>query len=157
VTGRCIQRQNVDAIQSQGLELEAGARVGDFDLDLSYDLIDAHVQSHGSQAALDGLRPAQTPHDQVNGTIAWRPSHGPSAAMTLHYVSRQFDDDQNQVRLRSAVTLDAYASMPVWNRLRAEVRIENLTNKLVDVGYSNTTVLERATPRTIWVGLRWGG
>ena len=28
VTGRCIQRQNVDAITSQGLELEAGARLG---------------------------------------------------------------------------------------------------------------------------------
>ena len=157
VSGRCIQRQNVDAIQSQGLELEAGARVGDVDLDLSYDLIDAHVRAHGSQAALDGLRPAQTPHDQLNGTIAWRPAHGPSASMTLHYVSRQFDDDQNQVKLRSAVTLDADVSVPVWNRLRAELRVENLTNKLVDVGYSNGTVLERATPRTVWLGLRWGG
>jgi outer membrane receptor protein involved in Fe transport len=157
-SGACRQRQNIDAIRSRGVEIEADARLGDFDLNLSYALTDAKVHASGVITPLDGLRPAQTPRHQLNGTIAWRPAKGPSAFVALHYVSSQYDDDQNtpSTRLRGAVTLDAGASVPIWDRFSVVARVENLTNKLVDVGYSNGTVLERAAPRTFWVGLRWG-
>jgi len=157
--GACRQRQNIDAIRSRGVELEANARAGDFDLDLSYAFTDARVHASGLSAPLDGLRPAQTPRHQLNGAIAWRPAKGPSAFVVLRYVSNQYDDDQNSIstRLRGAVTLDAGASVPVWDRFRVVARVENLANKLVDVGYSNGTVLERGTPRTLWIGLHWGG
>jgi vitamin B12 transporter len=141
------------------VEFEAETKLGDFNLDLAYALTDAKVRSSGLSAPLDGLRPAQTPRHQLNATLAWRPAKGPSAFVAVHYVSNQFDDDQNSIttRLRSAVTLDAGASVPIFGRFRAVARVENLTNKLVDVGYSNGTVLERATPRTFWIGLHWGG
>ena len=47
---------------------------------------------HGTAAALDGLRPAQTPRDLVSATIGWR-RQGAVLSGTLRHAARQFEDD----------------------------------------------------------------
>ena len=37
------------------------------------------------------------------------------------------------------------------------VRGENLTDEEVVAGISGAGIIERATPRTLWLGLRWQG
>ncbi|WP_380873153.1 TonB-dependent receptor [Sphingomonas sp. DBB INV C78] len=157
VAGAYRQRQNLDAIRSQGFELEGSARYRDWQFIASYTLVDAKVRANGTAAALDGLRPAQTPRHQASGTIAWEQPSGTAASLTLRYVSSQFEDDQNLRRLDDAVTLDAAVRLPVARNLSIEARAENLTDTLVEAGISGADVLERATPRTLWIGLRYGG
>ena len=153
-------RQNLDAIRAHGFELDASYRPNagnsPFGVQASWSHTNSKVESSGITAALDGLRPAQTPRDQVSGTVDWR--HDAAAlSLTVRHIGRQFDDDQNTRVLEPATTLDAYAALPILRSLVAEVRGENLFNERVEAGISGANIVERATPRTIWVGLRYGG
>jgi outer membrane receptor protein involved in Fe transport len=56
--------------------------------------------------------------------------------------------------LNGATTLDAFASWPLKGRLQLVARAENVTNALVMAGIGGDGSVERATPRTLWIGLR---
>ena len=147
-------RRNLDAIVADGIEVDARYDAGPFAALISYSHVDSTLNATGAAAALDGLRPAQTPRDQASATLAWR-RRGAALSMTGRYVARQFDDDQNSRSLAPATTLDAYAALPVARGLVAELRGENLTDARVEAGISGPGIVERATPRTLWAGLRY--
>jgi iron complex outermembrane receptor protein len=91
----------------------------------------------------------------VAATFAWRGGTGAQGSLTARYVSRQFEDDLNTLALRGAFTLDAAALLPLGRKVAIEARIENLTGALVEATNSDG-IIERATPRTFWIGLRFG-
>jgi hypothetical protein len=69
-------------------------------------------------------------------------------------VGAQFEDDLNTRLLNGATTLDAFASWPLSRRWQLIAREENVTNALVMAGIGGDGTVERATPRTLWIGLR---
>jgi outer membrane receptor protein involved in Fe transport len=151
--GAFSQRQNLDAIVARGIELDGSFAAGPWSLTAGYAHVDAEVRATGAAQPLDGRRPAQTPRDMASLTLAWRDPGGIAASVTGRYVGDQFEDDLETQRLPDALTLDAVASVPVGRRLRIEARGENLTNERVVAGISGTGIVERATPRTLWIGL----
>ena len=155
--GTYRQRQNLDAIVARGIEAEAHATQGPFRLDASYAYTHARVRSSGLAAALDGLRPAQTPTHQASATLGWTPFAGALAAVTGRYVSGQAEDDLGQRLLGDAATLDAVIDVPVAHGVTLTLRGENLTNTLIQSGISTTGVIDRGTPRTMTIGVRITG
>lgn len=153
--GATRQRRNLDAIRSQGVELDAAIGLAPWSLSASWSYVDARVRASGVALPLDGLRPAQTPRHQGSATLGWRNAAGLGAALTLRYAGRQFEDDQNLRVLDDAFTMDAVARVAVAGRFEIELRGENLANARVDAGISGANVVERATPRTLWIGLRY--
>jgi outer membrane receptor protein involved in Fe transport len=148
------QRQNLDAVEARGVELDGRFEAGPVSLSASYAFADSRVHASGVAAALDGLRPAQTAQHQASATLAWhRGDRG--ASLTARYASPQFEDDQNSRELADALTFDAVAALPLARSLVAEARAENLTDARVEAGISGPGVVERATPRTLWLGLRY--
>ena len=148
-------RQNLDSIRVQGVELDGSATFGEWRLGASYAFTDAKVDASGTAAPLDGLRPAQTPKHSAAGTVGW--ARGSlRASATLRYVAAQFEDDQNSRSLADALTLDAFLQLPLLDRVALEARAENLTDARVEAAISGNDVTERATPRTLWLGLRFG-
>ena len=75
-------------------------------------------------------------------------------ALQVRHVGAQFEDDLNTDRLPSATTLDAFAAWPLGRNQQIFVRGENLTNELVVAGIGTDRSVERATPRTLWIGIR---
>lgn len=143
------QRQNLDAIDSKGIELDGHLTLGDWHLSASYAYTDARVISNGIAIALNALRPAQVARHSASATLDFK-----WLSATLRTISSQFEDDQNKRQLRGAVTLDAVANIPLTNGLTLTLRGENLTDTQIDTAISATSVIERASPRTIWMGLR---
>ncbi|MFW2831344.1 TonB-dependent receptor [Sphingomonas sp. ID0503] len=156
-TGACRIRRNLDAVRSRGVELDGQWTYARWDLSASYAYADARVSATGASAALDGLRPAQTPKHQASATIAWTPQPEARAAVTLRYIGSQFEDDQNSRSLDDALTADAVIAMPLRRGVVVEARAENVFDKTVEATVSGTGVIERATPRTLWLGLRVSG
>ncbi|MDT8760432.1 TonB-dependent receptor [Sphingomonas psychrotolerans] len=147
-------RQNLDSVEARGVELDGRFEAGAVSLSASYAFADSRVHASGTAAALDGLRPAQTAMHQASATLAWR--HGDlGASLTARYASPQFEDDQNSRELADALTFDAAASVPITRSFSIEARAENLTDARVEAGISGPGVIERATPRTLWLGLRY--
>lgn len=149
--GAYRQRLNISAIRSRGFELDLAARLGELTFTGSYAHADARVRAGGIAAPLDGLRPAQVPRHLASATLGWR-----WLSATLRHVSAQFEDDANIRRLDGATTLDAVARIPLAKRLALSLRGENLANARVETAVSGAGVIERASPRSIWVGLVYG-
>lgn len=147
------QRQNVDAVRARGLELGARAALGRVTLDASLALTDAEVQGSGLSAALDGMRPAQTPKVAASATLGWRPREGWDLALTLRHTGAQFEDDLETDRLRPATTLDAFAAVPLTGPFSLVLRGENLTGARI-ITRNQGGSLDLGTPRTLWAGVR---
>jgi outer membrane receptor protein involved in Fe transport len=148
------QRQNLDAVEARGIEFDMRLSTGPLGLSASYSFADSRVEASGAAAALDGLRPAQTAQHQASTTLAWhRGDLG--ASLTARYASPQYEDDQNSRELADALTFDAAATLPLTRSLSVEGRAENLADARVEAGISGPGVVERATPRTLWLGLRY--
>jgi outer membrane receptor protein involved in Fe transport len=151
--GTFRQRQNLDAVLVRGIEASATLRRGEFSAELGASFTDAEVEGSGRAAELDGLRPAQTPRVALNGGIAWE-SGRRALSLVVRQVGAQFEDDLNQERLKAATTLDAFIAWPLTRDLQIVARGENLLNELVEAGIGGDGSIERATPRTLWIGLR---
>ncbi len=146
------QRQNLDAIDSKGIELGGSYAVRDFTLRAGYAYVDAKVEASGSAAALNGLRPAQVPRYFANIGASYD-GEVLNANLNARYVGSQFEDDTNSRRLASAFTLDAGVGYRLGKKFRLELRGENLFDARVEAAIGNDGVIERATPRTIWAGI----
>ena len=151
--GTFRQRQNVDAVKVRGLEISAGWTRGPWSLRAGASLTHARMQASGAAAPLTGLRPAQTPKAAATLAGSWE-RDGKGAEIALRRIGAQFEDDLNTRTLKAATTIDAFASWPLTQKLQIVARGENLTNALVMAGIGGDGAIERATPRTLWIGLR---
>lgn len=148
------QRRNLDAIDSKGVEFSAEQRVGPATLRATYAFTDAKVDASGAAVALDGRRPAQIA--KHGGSASLRSNgNGPFGGFaTLRYVGSQNEDDLGLLRLDDALTLDAGLSWRLTDAISIEARGENITDALVPAAISSAGIVERATPRTLWIGGR---
>jgi len=149
------QRQNLDAIESQGLEL--AGRVGDGPVRLfaTASLVDAEVEASGVQAALDGNRPAQTPSFAASATLSWQPRDGWNLSATLRHVGKQFEGDQEDDPLPAATTVDLFAQVPLVDKLSLIARVENLFDETI-ITRNQGGSMDLGVPLTVWGGLRYG-
>ena len=150
------QRQNLDAIDSKGVEVSAEQGIGPLTLRATWAYTDADVDASGAAAALDGRRPAQIA--KHGGSVSLRSNgDGPLGGFaTLRYIGTQNEDDLGLLRLDDALTLDAGLSWRFADGISVEARGENLFDELVPTAISSSGIVERATPRTLWIGARFG-
>jgi len=149
------QRQNIDAIRAQGIELASQLRFGEVGFDGTLAYTDAEMRGTGIQSALDGLRPSQTPKWAVSGTVSWRPEDGMTFAATLRHVGLQYEDDQQTDALPAATTVDLFAQLRLVDRLSVVGRVENLFDETI-VTRNQAGSMDYGVPLTVWGGLRYG-
>ncbi|MET1112583.1 MAG: TonB-dependent receptor, partial [Allosphingosinicella sp.] len=151
------QRANLDSIEVRGMELEGRYALGAWTISGGWSWVDGEVKADGAALALDGLRPAQTPRHSLSSTLAWAGGGGARASVTARYAGAQYEDDLNRQTLPGAFTLDAVGRLPLGRKLAIEARAENVANARILAGINGDGIEERATPRTFWIGLRFGG
>jgi vitamin B12 transporter len=154
--GSYRRRENLDSIDSKGVELDASLDLQPFTLRTGYAYVDAEVGDNGLAAALDGFRPAQVPKHFGNIALEYD-SSDVDASATLRYVGGQFEDDLNSQRLDDALTLGGSLSYRLSDQFYVTLRGENLFDTRVEAAISGSGIIERATPRTIWFGFRYVG
>lgn len=148
------QRENLDAIDSKGVEISAEQRIGPATLRATYAFADAKVDASGAALGLDGRRPAQIA--KHGGSVSLRSNTGGpfGGFATLRYIGKQNEDDLGLLALDDALTLDAGLSWRFSDAVSIEARGENIFDELVPAAISSSGIVERATPRTLWVGAR---
>ncbi|MFZ1566554.1 TonB-dependent receptor [Sphingorhabdus sp.] len=149
------QRQNLDSIRSKGVEFDASIDLSrEIVLNLGYAFVDARVRGSVVALMLDGLRPAQVPKHAGRVGASWKVDgfHGDA---TLRYIGKQSEDDANIRSLGDALTADIGLGYDLSERLRIDLRGENIFNARVEAAISSTGIIERANPRTLWLGVRY--
>jgi outer membrane receptor protein involved in Fe transport len=153
--GTYRQRRNLDAILSKGIEADVRFDLGaGLNANLGYAYVDAEVRGTGASAPLNGLRPAQVPQHFGHATLAYD-ADPVSVATTLRYIGSQFEDDANIRVLADAVTMDFDLGFDLGRDVRLQLRGENLFDARVEAAISGSGIIERANPRTLWLGLSW--
>lgn len=147
------ERENVTALNVRGLELGAAWVKGPWALRAGASFTHARMETNGGAILLNGRRPAQTPNLAGTLSASWEKA-GKGAELDLRRIGAQFDDDLNSAVLRAATTLDASAFWPLGKRLQIVFRGENIANKQVMASVNGDGSIERAAPRTLWIGLR---
>ena len=149
------QRQNLPAIDSQGIELGAHLARGIVRFDGSLLWTESKVDGQGASADLDGLRPSQTPNFAASATLGLVPKEGWRIAATLRHVGAQYEDDRESDVLPAATTLDLFAQVPLGGKASLVLRAENVTDETI-VTRNQGGSMDTGVPRTLWAGLRWG-
>jgi vitamin B12 transporter len=152
--GAYRQRLNLDAIIARGAEVDLRWRSGPWRASASWAFTDADVEASGTARALDERRPAQVARHQGSASLGWTRDRT-SISVTGRYIGPQFEDDQNARALTNAFTLDARIAVPVTASLSIEARGENLTDARVETAITGNGIVERATPRTLWIGFSY--
>ncbi len=148
------QRQNVNAIVAKGVELTASAQLpANFSLLASYAYSHSKVDAPGM--AFDGFAPAQVPRHSASATLAWAPKAGPELSATLRYTAKQYEDDLQSDVLPDALTLDALARLPIGHGISLVARGENLFDEDIVTRNAGGSI-DLGTPRTLWIGVRFG-
>ncbi|MBA3898197.1 MAG: TonB-dependent receptor [Sphingomonadaceae bacterium] len=148
------QRQNVNAIIAKGIEATFDARRGVFSINASYAYNHSKVSAPG--VALNGKDPAQSPRQSVSATLVYWHKGAPMLSATLRHVGRQYEDDLQTDVLPAETTVDAVAILPLTRGLSVVARAENFFNETV-YARNQAGSIDLGTPRTLWIGLRFGG
>jgi outer membrane receptor protein involved in Fe transport len=154
--GRYRQRQNLGSIRSHGVEADAKLTLGATRVGGSIAWVDAVVrETAGTGAGLNGLRPAQAP--ELSGSLTLgHDARAFDVSATMRHLGARYEDDLNSRRLAPATTVDAELSVPLGGAITLLLAAENLLDADIETGLSGSQV-ERGQPRTLWLGLRWGG
>jgi iron complex outermembrane receptor protein len=148
------RRDNVRAIEARGIEASFGWKRGAVSLSASYAFSDSKVSAAGT--ALDGLTPAQSPRHAASATLAWAAKSGWLASATLRYVGDQYEDDLQTNVLPAATVVDGVVRIPLTRRIALIGRAENVFDARV-VTRNQAGSIDLGTPRTLWIGFRFGG
>ena len=147
------QRANIDRSITDGLELE-----GSFELQTGWTLTARYLYARARITAFDarpelvGKRPVQTPRHSA--TLAARYQGDKfSVNSELRYSSDQFDDDLNQRKLDSIVTVNAGASYKLQDNVSITANVENLFDVKVVSAVSATGLETLAQRRFARIGL----
>ncbi len=148
--GRYSQRLNLARLSTKGIEARASFDEGPWRASVAYSYSDPVVRD--GRPALSGLRPAQTARHAASASLNYNTDRLMLGA-AARYIGAQFDDDRNLLRLADALTFDATAQLAIGDRFQLIVRGENLGDARVEAARSASGIIERAQPRTLWLGV----
>ncbi len=150
------QRQNIDRIEAEGVEITAKFPVSErFDLTADYLYTNPRVVRAAAQPSLQGLRLAEVARHQASLSAVYRPAADWTLKVEGRGASNIYDDDQNARLLRGYVVLDLYADYAVTPRVTVFVSGENVTDKTVEAGKSADGIVTVGTPQTFAGGVRF--
>jgi outer membrane receptor protein involved in Fe transport len=147
-TSTTVQRQNLDDTRIAGKPAK-GVQVK-----FSYLLDNAHVAQALAQPQLDGLRLPEVPRHTLSASLEAPLVQAITAAARVRWVSLQFDDDLNTLRLPAATTVDLELSRPIGSHAVVYVASENLLNARVVTAESTAGLYSYDAPASVRGGVR---
>jgi outer membrane receptor protein involved in Fe transport len=150
------QRENLGRTRSRGAEAELNAHLGGgLTLWAGGALTDARVVQFAAASALVGKQLPEAP--RVTATLGLLYDRTPLGTLGLQMsdLGAQFDDDLNQLRLRSAFRVDATATHSFPHGIALFVAGENLFDQRPEV--ARTPLLTLGAPRLLRLGVRYSG
>ena len=149
------QRLNLDRLRVQGIELSIKwqpAPTLSLSADYLYD--DATVQRASLAPNLVGKRLAQVPQQSASFGATWQPFRKFALTPRIRALGRQFEDDENLLRLGAALVVDLGASYRVTTNCEVYATCENLTDARIETGRSTDGIVNTGTPRLALAGVR---
>jgi outer membrane receptor protein involved in Fe transport len=151
----CRQRQNLDRARIRGVETELEVRPArDWKIIAGYIFTETTVLESQQQPALEGKRLAQVPRHGASVTVRYDNPALFTAAATVRFVGRQFEDDLNTLPLGSYALVDLFLSRRLTRWAEVFVGIENLLDTTYSTGRTSEGVVSIGAPFQARGGVR---
>ncbi|MCU1276613.1 MAG: Colicin receptor precursor [bacterium] len=148
------QRQNLGSAEILGLELAASwTPARRWRVQAAYTFVDATVRSAPAQPQLVGKQLAQDPRYRLAASVMFFERRWFDATIELRYMSDQFDDDANQLRLPGYAVVNAQIARRLAPHVDAFVAVENMLNQRYLVGRSGVDTV--GEPLFAYGGIRY--
>ena len=149
------QRLNLDRVRVRGLEFSAtGQTTRTLSWNATLLLNDATVRRTSVAPGLIGKELAQVARHTASLGARWLVPGGITLTPRVRWIGRQFEDDENTLRLGEVVVADLGASRALTKYLELFLTLENLGNARIETGRSVDGVVNTGTPRLFVGGLR---
>lgn len=149
------QRLNLERTRVQGLETSATWRVNNtLSLNGAALFNDAIVRRAAVAPHLVDKQIAQVPRRSATFGATWLAPGGLIVTPRVRWIGRQFEDDENTLRLGEVVVADLGVSRALTKNLELFVTLENLGNARIETGRSADGVVNTGTPRLFLGGVR---
>ncbi|MEZ0276768.1 MAG: TonB-dependent receptor, partial [Roseimicrobium sp.] len=148
------QRQNLEAVSTVGVELEAQWKPAKW-MGLSAGYLFTHTEVSTDSGDLDGNELAQAPAHVFTGALTWHPHERWQVLLQARYGSEQFEDDLNDLVLGSYIVWDAAITCRLRQDLSVSLVAENLFDRTVETGRSGDGLVTVGAPRWIGVKMKW--
>lgn len=147
------QRENLGRLRSRGVDVSWETRIAQrWGVTAAYEFVNPTVVEFAPDPTLVGNWIPQVARHNASISTTYSGSKF-TAQGTVRFQGKQFDDDRNQLPLRSYTVVDAFFARTLGRGVEAFVAGENLTNRRYDVG--RTPVLTVGPPVLARIGLRW--
>lgn len=148
------QRQNIDAVDTAGIEVRANWQpIKQARFSLGYLFTDTRVRANSPQ--LDGSELAQAPKHVLTSGVIIQPHEQWEVMFQARYGARQYEDDLNSLELASYTVCDAGITWKMDKSLSIGLMVENIFDTEVETGRSGDGLISIGAPRWIGVKLRW--
>jgi outer membrane receptor protein involved in Fe transport len=150
------QRLNLDRSRVQGLELSARwSAAATLSLSADYLYNDATVRETTLAPNLVGKRLAQVPRHVATFGATWRPLKTLTVTPRARFLGRQFEDDENLLRLGAVLIVDLGLSYQLTETCELYLNAENLSDERIETGRSADGLVNTGSPRLVLGGARW--
>jgi outer membrane receptor protein involved in Fe transport len=118
----------------------------------AYTYADSRVTDAPGQPQLVGMNLPQDPRHRATASLAFDDPRLLTGVVQLRYISAQYEDDINTLRMAEYAVVDVSVSRRITPQLDAVLAVENLLDKRYVVGLSGVETIGQ--PRFIHGGLR---
>jgi outer membrane receptor protein involved in Fe transport len=149
------ERLNVDRVRVEGGEFTATVQAAE-NLSITAGLLydDARVVRASVAPGLVGNQLPEVPHQSASVSATYRAAQNITLRPRVRWIGRQWDDDENTLRLGEAVIVDLGLSWAVTRRCDVYANAENLTNARIETARTADGIVSVGTPRLVFGGVR---
>jgi outer membrane receptor protein involved in Fe transport len=149
------QRLNIERTQVRGWETSATWRANnELSINAAVLFSEALVRESTIAPQLVNKHIAQVPRRSASFGATWRAPGGLLVTPRVRWIGRQFEDDENTLRLGEVAVADLGISRVLTKNLELFVTLENAGNSRIETGRSADGVVNTGTPRFFLAGLR---
>lgn len=149
------ERLNIDRVEVQGAELSANWNAtSSLSITAAYLYDDATVRRAAIAPALVGKRLPEVPRHATSLGVTWQAPLQLTLTARVRWIGRQFDDDENTLRLGETVVADLGLTRAVTKNLTLFLNVENAGNARIETARSADGVVNVGTPRLVLGGVR---
>jgi outer membrane receptor protein involved in Fe transport len=155
-SGYFVQKRiNLDRARVQGLKLAADWKpVKTLTLNASVLLNDPTIERSGIAPHLAGKQVAQVTRRTAILNTTWQARTKIKVNFRVHYLGRQFVDDENTLRLGAALVADLGVSYDLTQHIELYLTADNLFDSVIETSRSDDGLVNIGSPRLIFVGVR---
>ncbi|HEY3757282.1 MAG TPA: TonB-dependent receptor [Opitutaceae bacterium] len=151
-----VQRANLNSVSVLGAEGSLAWDLGSvFTLEASYLCNDSRILRADAQPSLVGLRLQEVPRTTLTAAGIWHGPAGFRAEVRARWVSLEFDDPANTLRLPSATVADVEFSRNFGGGIEIYAAMENALNAAVMTSLTSAGLATYDAPQMLRAGLRW--